>query len=195
MKAPVLFVAAFAAIIVLAGASAQAAVPGDRIDNFRLLDQNGESHERYYLSDAKAVVVVIQGNGCPIVCDDAARVARHARPVSVTGVEFLLLNVNRQDRRDALIREAAEFGIDFPILADDTQLIGEALGVERTAISYPDTIAPLLGKNCVNCHRAGGVAPWGSGADPLAVRRAMARMDPGQTRYGSATLTTPWRKR
>jgi len=41
--------------------------PGDRVDNFQLLDQNGESHELYYLSDMKAVVVMIHGNGCPIV--------------------------------------------------------------------------------------------------------------------------------
>jgi len=47
--------------------SAQALGPGARVDNFRLLDQNGASHELYYLSDAKAVVIMVHGNGCPIV--------------------------------------------------------------------------------------------------------------------------------
>ena len=41
--------------------------PGDRVDNFRLLDHKGASHELYYLSDAKAIVVMIHGNGCQIV--------------------------------------------------------------------------------------------------------------------------------
>ena len=41
--------------------------PGDRVDNFRLLDHAGASHELYYLSDAKAIVVMVHGNGCPIV--------------------------------------------------------------------------------------------------------------------------------
>ena len=49
------------------------------------------------------------------------------------GVEFLLINSNLQDGRDAIAKEAAEFGIDFPILVDDLQLIGESLGVTRTA--------------------------------------------------------------
>ena len=40
---------------------------GDHVDNFRLLDQAGASHELYYLSDAKAVVLMTYGNGCGIV--------------------------------------------------------------------------------------------------------------------------------
>ena len=51
--------------------SALALNPGDRVDNFRLLDQNGASHELYYLSDAKAVVIMVHGNGCPIVRNTA----------------------------------------------------------------------------------------------------------------------------
>ena len=41
--------------------------PGERVDNFRLLDHNGASHELYYLSDTKAVVLMAHGNGCEIV--------------------------------------------------------------------------------------------------------------------------------
>jgi peroxiredoxin len=124
-------------IAVLAGltlaGSALALTPGERVDNFRLLDHRGASHELYYLSDAKAVVLMVQGNGCPIVRKalpalKALRDRYHER-----GVEFLLINSNLQDDRDAIAREAAEFDIDFPILVDDTQLIGESLDVTRTA--------------------------------------------------------------
>lgn len=119
--------------ILAASSSAGAALPGDRLDNFRLLDQRGASHELYYLSDAKAVVLMTHGNGCSIV--------RHAMPAlreirdryRARGVEVLLLDSNLQDSRDAIAQEAAEFGIDFPILVDETQLIGESLGVTRTA--------------------------------------------------------------
>ena len=58
--------AALALTGVLAG-PAVAIEPGQVVDNFRLLDQQGKSHELYYLSDMKAVVVMVQGNGCPIV--------------------------------------------------------------------------------------------------------------------------------
>jgi peroxiredoxin len=107
--------------------------PGDRIDNFRLLDQRGESHELYYLSDAKAVVLMVQGNGCPIVRNALPGLKELREQYQRRGVEFLLINSNLQDGRDAIAAEAVEFGIDFPILVDDLQLIGESLGVTRTA--------------------------------------------------------------
>jgi peroxiredoxin len=110
-----------------------ALAPGEVVDNFRLLDHTGKSHELYYSSDMKAVVLMVQGNGCPIV--------RHALPAlkevrakyESQGVEFLLLNSNLQDKRDAVAKEAEEFAIDFPILLDEAQLIGESLGVVRTS--------------------------------------------------------------
>jgi hypothetical protein len=40
---------------------------GDGVDNVRLLDQAGNSHELHYLSDATAVVLMSYGNGCGIV--------------------------------------------------------------------------------------------------------------------------------
>ena len=54
----------------------------------------------------KAVVLMVQGNGCPIV--------RHALPAlkevrakyESQGVEFLLLNSNLQDKREAVAKEA-----------------------------------------------------------------------------------------
>ncbi|MEO8038513.1 MAG: redoxin domain-containing protein [Betaproteobacteria bacterium] len=222
------------ALLLGATGTAFALSPGDTVDNFRLLDQDGASHELRYLSDAKAVVLMVHGNGCPIVRQALPALRELRERYRDQGVEFLLINSNLQDGRDALATEATEFGIDFPILVDNTQLIGESLGIERTAevfvidpktwrlayrgalddrldyekqkpaaqhhyvadaldallgtqpvalartatagclvnlpernrgaehaaISYAGTIAPLLRKNCVACHRTGGVAPW-----------------------------------
>ena len=39
----------------------------ERIDNIVLLDQHGDAHNLYYHKDKSAIVVMIQGNGCPIV--------------------------------------------------------------------------------------------------------------------------------
>jgi len=113
--------------------SAVALNPGDRVDNFRLLDQNGASHELYYLSDARAVVIMAHGNGCPIVRNTVPGLKEIRERYGDQGVAFLLINSNLQDDRDSVAREAAEFGIDFPILVDETQLIGESLGIVRTA--------------------------------------------------------------
>ena len=125
---------AFVLLAVLGPAgSALALSPGDHVDNFRLLDQRGASHELYYLSDAKAVVLMAHGNGCDIVRNTLPELRQIRESYRAKGVEFLLIDSNLQDDRDAVAGEATEFGIDFPILVDDTQLIGEALGVTRTA--------------------------------------------------------------
>lgn len=116
--------------------------PGDKVDNFKLLDHEGAMHELYYLSDMEAVVIMVHGNGCPI-----ARNANHTynelrEKYASKGVTFLMLNANIQDNRESIAKEAKEFGIEVPILVDETQLIAESLGVERTADTYiidPDT--------------------------------------------------------
>jgi mono/diheme cytochrome c family protein len=113
--------------------SALALVPGERVDNFRLLDHNGASHELYYHADAKAVVVMTYGNGCDIVRNTLPALREIRERYRARGVEFLLLDSNLQDTREAIAHEAAELDIDFPILTDETQLIGESLGIARTA--------------------------------------------------------------
>jgi peroxiredoxin len=106
---------------------------GDRVDNFQLLDQKGEAHELYYLSDMKAVVIMVQGNGCPIVRNALPTLDLVRNEYAQRGVAFLLLNANLQDERESIRREAEEYAIDFPILVDETQLVAESLGVVRTA--------------------------------------------------------------
>ena len=54
-----------AALGVLSG-SVFALSPGDTVEDFRLNDQAGQSHELYYLSDMKAVVLMAHGDGCAI---------------------------------------------------------------------------------------------------------------------------------
>jgi len=206
----------------------------DYVDNFSLLDHEGRSHELYYYDDAPAIAIMIQGNGCPIVRNAWSDYRAVRDQFADKGVEFYMLNANRQDTRAAIAEEAVNFSYDMPILNDETQLIAEALGVTRTAevlvispsdwsviyrgpvndrlgygqqradasehyladalnaaiagdeietrirrskgcivnlpeaakraehaeISYSETIAPLLEKNCANCHEEGGIAPW-----------------------------------
>jgi peroxiredoxin len=113
--------------------TALALQPGAVVDNFRLLDQNGKTHELHQLSDRKAVVLMVQGNGCPIVRQALPALAEIRDRYRGQGVEFLLLNSNLQDERAAVAHEAQEFKIEFPILLDESQLIGESLGVVRTS--------------------------------------------------------------
>lgn len=113
----------------LLGSSVQA----ERIENFVLLDQHGEAHNLYYHREKSAVVIMIQGNGCPIVRNALTDFKTLRDTYADQGVHFMMLNANLQDQRSTILAEAEKFGIDMPILHDETQLIGESLNLVRTA--------------------------------------------------------------
>ena len=204
------------------------------VDDFQLLDEQGQAHRLYYYNDAPAIVIMTQGNGCPIVRNAMPVLSQVRDAYAGKGVEFFLLNSNLQDDRDSVAREVAEFQWDITVLIDDNQLVGESMRVTRTAeifvidprtrtvvyhgpvddrltyqvqkaeakhtyladaldaviagepvpvpqvdapgcivnfpergkrdahaaISYHDTIAPILEERCVACHTEGGIGPW-----------------------------------
>ena len=105
-----------------------------KVDNFMLVDaQNLEAHELYRMADDKAIVLVSTGNGCPIARAMMPTLKALRDKYKAQGVEVMLVDSNLQDSREAIAAEAKEFGIDIPILMDSNQLVGEALGVTRTA--------------------------------------------------------------
>jgi hypothetical protein len=111
---------------------ATAATPAT-VDNFMLVDQNLQAHELYRLADAKAIVIVSTANGCPIARAMTPALKALRDKYAAQGVEFMLLDSALQDSREAIQAEAKEYGQDIPILMDSNQLVGEALGVTRTA--------------------------------------------------------------
>ena len=110
-----------------------AAVSAMPVGNFALADQSGANHELFDGGDAKVVVLMVQGNGCPVVRNalidlNAVRERFRGEPV-----RFLMINSNLQDDEVSIRAEAQEWGIDLPVLVDDTQEVGEALRFTRTA--------------------------------------------------------------
>lgn len=103
------------------------------IENFKLLDHHGDAHELFYYDDAAAIVVMIHGNGCPVVRNALPDYQALAKKYSDKNVRFFLLNSNLQDNRASILKEAGEWAVNLPILIDDDQLIGESLGLTRTA--------------------------------------------------------------
>lgn len=105
----------------------------ETVDNFRLTDQQGASHELYYLSDMKAVVLLAQGTGCEASQQASLAFAGLRAKYEPQGVTFLLLDANLADEgsREALASKAKQAGIDMPILMDEAQLVAESLGFTR----------------------------------------------------------------
>jgi len=103
------------------------------IPEFELTDQTGAMHSLDQYADKELVVFYVQGVGCPI-----ARIAvpnyREVRDeYGSKNIEFVMFNSNIQDDPRRIAKEADEFGIDFPIMKDEGQVLAKALGVERTA--------------------------------------------------------------
>ena len=113
--------AAVAAVLWATGASATA--PIDHVDNFALLDQAGKYHDLYYLSDAKAVVLMTHDDECAAVSEALPALERAKASYGSRGVEFLMINA--QDDRAAVAAKVQ--GSSIPVLVDDTHLVSESL--------------------------------------------------------------------
>jgi hypothetical protein len=101
-------------------------------DNFVLIDNQGKAQELYYHGDDKAVVIVAQGNGCQIVRSNLEDLKSIRKDYANQGVEILMLNANMQDSRAKIVAEAEEWGNDFAIMKDRTQIIARSLKLSRT---------------------------------------------------------------
>lgn len=108
---------------VLWATSAGATAPIDHVDNFALLDQAGKYHDLYYLSDAKAVVLMTHDDECAAVSNALPALEQAKTSYASRGVEFLMINT--QDDRDAVA--ATLKGSSIPVLMDETHLVSESL--------------------------------------------------------------------
>lgn len=112
--------------------SAEVKTP-EKAANFVLTDHTGKSHELYKMTDAKAIVITMQGVGCPIVQKMTPDLKTVQAAYEGKGVKFFMLNANNQDTPKAIAAEAESFSITMPILKDVGQKVAEPLGVVRTA--------------------------------------------------------------
>ncbi|MGZ3403294.1 MAG: hypothetical protein ACXWKN_08585 [Phenylobacterium sp.] len=114
------------------GAAATAAAP-TKVDNFMLVDSAMEAHELYRLGDAPAVVLITQQNGDAVAQKLAPQINKIAADYGARRVEFMMLNSSAKDSMEAIRAEVTKVGYKVPVLMDDKQIIGESLGVTRSA--------------------------------------------------------------
>jgi hypothetical protein len=104
---------------------------GQEVGDFSLLDHEGHFHELHRQNGARAVVLMIAGNGCPIVRQNVTKFK--ALRDRFHAVHFWMLDPNPQDDLAGTVAEANEFEINLPILRDESQMVAHSLGVKRTA--------------------------------------------------------------
>ena len=113
----------FAIISLVLGSAATSAASNDQVDNFRLLDHQGRSHELYYYADAPALAIYVHSTQCSEMADAEQRFAAMADELSDAGVEFFMLNSEPGLSRQRLMDTQG----DVPVLLDGAQVIGASL--------------------------------------------------------------------
>ena len=114
-----------------AGASPDASLVGAKVDNFMLADQSGMGHELYYYTASPAIVLVSAADG-DAVSERAAKALVKVRDAfKGKNVQFLMIDSSLSAKHDKFVGRPGS--ADLPVLADELQLVGRALGVTTTA--------------------------------------------------------------
>jgi len=112
--------------IASSGASATQAA-GD----FSLLDQKGYFHQMSYYDDHKAVALLVQANGSKATANAIAGFTQ-AQAKYAKQIKFFMINPLGNEERAAVQAQIDRYQADIPVLMDDTQLVSESLGVDKT---------------------------------------------------------------
>lgn len=108
---------------------------GDAAPEFKdLPGVDGESHSLADYADAKAVVVVITCNHCPIARGYETRLLDLAKAYRERGVQFIAVSCSllEADRLPAMKERAKSSGYPFPYLHDESQQTARDYGASVT---------------------------------------------------------------
>lgn len=117
-------------------------IPDSRTNDYALYDANGGFHRLSFYNDHEAIVLWVQGNGCPIVRNALLDFHEIVEVYSEKNIAFFMLNSNLQDDRAKIAKEASEFGFEVPVLVDSGQWIADELDITLTAeaiVLHPTT--------------------------------------------------------
>lgn len=107
----------------------------ERVGDFSLLDQTGKFHHIAWYDDHKAVALLVQVNGSEQTRAAVSDYQRLQAQYDEQGIEFMLLNPVGQSRASVL-EEALALGITLPVLIDETQIVAEAMGVDKSGEAF-----------------------------------------------------------
>ena len=120
--------------MVAAASTADAAKTGigKQIPDFTIPDYLGKPVSLSDFKDNKLVVVAFLGTDCPLVKLYGPRLDRLAKKYSDSGVAFIGINSNRQDRPRKIAAHARQYGMTFPILKDLDNGVADIFEAVRT---------------------------------------------------------------
>lgn len=119
--------ALLALVVVPALASA-----ADRVGDFSLLDQDGYFHNMSWYDDHVAIALLVQTNDSKETAAAISGYEALRAKYEAAGIEFMMINPLGLDNREAVKARLAEYGVDIPVLMDDSRVVSEALGIDKT---------------------------------------------------------------
>jgi peroxiredoxin len=105
---------------------------GQRMANFELKDTEGKAISLRGFRGNLAVVLAFMGTDCPVGNLYAPRLVELNKTYKDKKVVFLGINSNASATRDAIAAHAKEYGLDFPVLKDEGNVVADMALVERT---------------------------------------------------------------
>lgn len=84
-------------------------------------------------ADRRALVLIAQGNACPVFQQYAPTIRGVAVDYAERGVEVLLINASPQDTPATIAADLAAFGLALPVFVDRDQQMSRALGIVATS--------------------------------------------------------------
>ena len=124
---------AAAGAFVLQPASAEAPMiaAGEHVADFQLTDTGLMAHQLYYYGYAPAIVLMSRTTSGAYSRDAAAALEALKARYADKGVLFFMIDSAPSQSRDAADAETVREHLTIPVLMDEYQLVGEALGVKR----------------------------------------------------------------
>ncbi|PCJ23495.1 MAG: hypothetical protein COA96_11635 [SAR86 cluster bacterium] len=104
----------------------------DRVGDFSLIDQIGNFHQMSWYNDNQSIALLVQANGSKATLDAIPRYIALQKSFASQGIQFFMINPMGRLNRDAVNAEISALTTDIPVLMDDTQLISEALDIDKS---------------------------------------------------------------
>ena len=120
----------------------EAPIEPQTVENFRLLDATGSSHELYYHTDARVIVLLMAGTDLSSLASASSFLRGLTTSFASPAARFWVVLSDPAASRVAVLSKAREIGLDIPVLLDGDQLVARGLGVvkapEWIVVGVPD---------------------------------------------------------
>jgi len=104
----------------------------DKVGDFALLDDAGYFQHMAWYDDHAVIALLVQANGSAATHEALPQFNALKSHYEEKGVEFFLINPMGNQNRKLVRAEMQALGYDIPVLMDDSRVVSEALGIDKT---------------------------------------------------------------